>query len=132
MDKRVEKTKEKLHTALIELMEKQPLYSIAVSRLCKKAGINRNTFYSHYENTADILEEIITYYEKMAIKTIQETAPGRDFEQMLKEICLMMYNDKNLRVLMTLDDFGARYLARATKKCNEQIVEIFRQSPLSQ
>ena len=32
---------------------------ITVSEICKKAGVNRSTFYLHYENTKDLLEETV-------------------------------------------------------------------------
>jgi hypothetical protein len=65
----------------------------------------------------------------MALETIQKTAPNYDFEKMMEEICLMMYNNKNLKTLLNLDDFASRYLARTTLTCNEQIIRIFNQKP---
>ena len=30
---------------------------ITVKEICEKAGVNRSTFYLHYENTTDLLQE---------------------------------------------------------------------------
>ena len=47
--------------ALLSLIEKKPFEYITVSEICEKAGVNRSTFYFHYENTRDLLKETISY-----------------------------------------------------------------------
>ncbi|MBO4886893.1 MAG: hypothetical protein J5589_01090 [Firmicutes bacterium] len=59
MDKRIEKTKEKLRQALGELVRTESIDRISVSALCERAGINRTTFYKYYSVPADIQQEII-------------------------------------------------------------------------
>ena len=58
MDARIVKTKERIHDTIIELLRSRHLSEITVSALCKKTGINRNTFYSHYRTPLDVVEEI--------------------------------------------------------------------------
>lgn len=48
--------------ALIDLLEEKAFEYITVSEICKKAGVNRSTFYLHYENTHDLLEEAAKYF----------------------------------------------------------------------
>ena len=45
--------------ALLLLLEKKDLEFITVKEICQKAGVNRSTFYLHYENVNDLLEETI-------------------------------------------------------------------------
>ncbi len=59
MDKRIEKTKEKLRQALGELTCRQPVSEVSVSALCEKAGINRTTFYKYYRVPEDVQQEIL-------------------------------------------------------------------------
>lgn len=47
--------------ALISLLEKKDFAYISVKEICEKAGVNRSTFYLHYENTSDLLEEAVQY-----------------------------------------------------------------------
>ena len=47
--------------ALLSLIEKKPFEYITISEICEKAGVNRSTFYLHYENTRDLLKETISY-----------------------------------------------------------------------
>lgn len=50
-------TAKKMDDALISLLEEKTFEYITVSEVCKKANVNRSTFYLHYENTADLLAE---------------------------------------------------------------------------
>lgn len=43
--------------AFLELIEKKDFAYITVKEICEKAGVNRSTFYLHYETVADLLEE---------------------------------------------------------------------------
>ena len=47
--------------ALLSLLETKPFEYITISEICEDAGVNRSTFYLHYENTADLLKEATTY-----------------------------------------------------------------------
>lgn len=42
--------------ALINLLEEKGLEYISVKEICEKAGVNRSTFYLHYETIGDLLE----------------------------------------------------------------------------
>ena len=53
------KSAEKMHTALISLIEKKDFELITVKEICEVAGVNRSTFYLHYDNTNDLLKETI-------------------------------------------------------------------------
>lgn len=51
----------KMDKALIKLLDKKPFDYITVKEICQEAGVNRSTFYLHYENTVELLEEAIEY-----------------------------------------------------------------------
>lgn len=56
-DMRIVKTKEALHNALLELLNEKSLEVISISEICRKAKINRGTFYLHYTQVEDLFEE---------------------------------------------------------------------------
>ena len=58
-DLRVTKTKKLLYETLISLMEAKSFEEIKVSDICKKALINRSTFYSHYSDKYELFMELI-------------------------------------------------------------------------
>lgn len=43
--------------ALIALLEVKDLEYITVKEICEKAGVNRSTFYLHYETIDDLANE---------------------------------------------------------------------------
>lgn len=54
----------RMDEALLSLLEKKEFEYITVKELCDKAKVHRSTFYLHYENTADLLNESIEYMQK--------------------------------------------------------------------
>ena len=51
----------KMDEALLKLLEKKEFSYITIKEICETAGVNRSTFYLHYENTADVLQETTRY-----------------------------------------------------------------------
>ena len=51
----------KMDEALIALLEKKDFEYISIKEICAAAGVNRSTFYLHYENTSDLLKETTRY-----------------------------------------------------------------------
>ncbi|MBO5931378.1 MAG: TetR/AcrR family transcriptional regulator [Clostridia bacterium] len=51
----------KMDEALISLLEKKDFEYITIKEICNAAGVNRSTFYLHYENTSDLLKETTRY-----------------------------------------------------------------------
>lgn len=50
--------------ALLLLLENKEYELITVKEICEKAGVNRSTFYLHYENIDDLLYETIELINK--------------------------------------------------------------------
>lgn len=50
--------------ALLSLLEKKEIDFITVKEVCLKAGVNRSTFYLHYETVDDLLQEALAYTTK--------------------------------------------------------------------
>ncbi|HAH60530.1 MAG TPA: TetR family transcriptional regulator, partial [Treponema sp.] len=46
-----------MQNALIELVEQKKFDEITISDICRLAGVNRSTFYAHYSNKVELLEE---------------------------------------------------------------------------
>lgn len=57
-DYRVMLTQKMFKTAFLQLLTVKPIQEITVRELCAEAGVNRGTFYSHYQNIYELLEQI--------------------------------------------------------------------------
>ncbi len=51
----------RMDEALLALLEKKDFEYITIKEVCEKAGVNRSTFYLHYENISDLLKETTRY-----------------------------------------------------------------------
>ncbi len=58
VNRRTRKTRALLKATLIQLMQKKSVKHITVKELCDIADINRGTFYLHYRDVFDMLEQL--------------------------------------------------------------------------
>ena len=56
-ESKFQNTANKMGSALVTLLESKEFFEITIMDICKAAGVNRSTFYAHYENTYDLLKE---------------------------------------------------------------------------
>ena len=63
-------TAARMDEALLELLQKKDFAYITVKNICEKAGVNRSTFYLHYETVDDLLEESARYVIDRFIKSM--------------------------------------------------------------
>lgn len=54
-------TAAKMDEAFLEILEKKDFAYITVKEICAAAGVNRSTFYLHYETLDDLLSESISH-----------------------------------------------------------------------
>lgn len=54
-------TAARMDEAFLELIEKKDFTYITVKEICERAGVNRSTFYLHYETVGDLLAESARY-----------------------------------------------------------------------
>ena len=48
-----------MNQALLRLLQKKEYDYITIKEICQTAGVDRSTFYLHYENVAELLEETV-------------------------------------------------------------------------
>ena len=58
LDRKTRYTRMVLQDSLIEWMKEKPISKITIKELCEKADINRSTFYAHYTDLYDLLQQI--------------------------------------------------------------------------
>lgn len=68
--------------ALIYLIEKKDIEYITIKEICNKAGVNRSTFYLHYESINDLVEETMNYIDEKFMDYFNENS--KDFIDKIK------------------------------------------------
>jgi len=74
-DKRISRTKRLIRDALTELMEEKGFEGVSVRNLTEKAKINRGTFYLHYHDKYDLLEQSIEEILQGVEKVVKDVNP---------------------------------------------------------
>ncbi|MBR7553078.1 TetR/AcrR family transcriptional regulator [Allobacillus sp. GCM10007491] len=58
LDRRKKYTRMVLKDSLMELLKEKPISNVTVKEICERADINRSTFYTHYSDQYDLVEQI--------------------------------------------------------------------------
>lgn len=122
-------TKEAFKTALIGLLlENKQLEQISVTQICSRAGINRSTFYSHYDIPLDIMkeieEEVLTNYRECIAEIAQKDKS--------RIICLLQFIKENAGIFKVLlsshrnSTFHEKIIATTLSEL-EQVINIARE-----
>ncbi len=90
-----------MNQALIELLNKKEYDFITVKEICKKAGVNRSTFYLHYETIDDLLRECIQNSDKQFLEY---------FPNSTKEFFDKMRDAKNEELILITPQYLTPYL----------------------
>jgi len=62
----------RMDKAFLELLEKKDFAFITVKEICESAGVNRSTFYLHYETIEDLLSESTEFIYKQFVTHMNE------------------------------------------------------------
>jgi len=91
-DRRIARTKKALRDAFIRLLRHKSFSEITVSELTREADIDRRTFYTHYDNIAEIVDEIDAEAIQILEDAIQDIpVNSREFFEALTHIMVNNY-----------------------------------------
>jgi|GEM_PF-3528544 len=100
VDRRTEYTQSLIRDTLFDLMESTPIDKITVRRLCEEAGINRSTFYSHYKDVWDVVEQITKkYYAEVSVAIAETLTPEASNSSLLKLSSLVFGTEYGIKIL---------------------------------
>ena len=109
----------KMDEALITLLEKKDFEYISIKEICDTAGVNRSTFYLHYENTSDLLKETTRYIidKHLAYYEIDQKRISLQFETCKREE-LLFITDEYLEPYLTFIKDNQRLFKVSIKQFN--------------
>ena len=99
-----------LHQALLALLKEKPLDKITIRELCAKAGVNRTTFYNHYETVEDILRELVQQYA-LTLSTLFDS-PNHTFLAVITQVLELMENNRT-QILPLMQALPGAYLSES-------------------
>lgn len=102
-DLRIAITKRMIGEALLRLLAIKHLNKIKINELCAESGVNRATFYRHYETLQDVLREIeVEFVRRMprTAKPFRNLDEARDY---METVCTYFYDHSELIKLLFLN-----------------------------
>lgn len=108
-DLRVIKTKKILSSSLMDLLEEKSIDSITVQEICRRAMINRMTFYKHYSDKYALLYDCVKTLEKDVNASVEQSCsiekdPLSYCEKLLNAVVNVCEEKKNLLKKLTLQN----------------------------
>lgn len=71
-NKRKRESRQRIEQVLVELLQTRELHQISVSALCKRAGLNRSTFYANYVDIYGLADAIREGLEEQVAELYRE------------------------------------------------------------
>lgn len=128
MDARTIKTKSSINEAFISLLSENSFDKITVQKICERAGVNRVTFYNHYEDKYDLFVE---YLDNTIIKLFEDSNnqydikedPTNFFKTLFYNIASLCYDKKNLLKAVERDQ-NSLVVYILQRKANENVLKL--------
>lgn len=87
-------SKKVLRESLLELLKGKNIAQITPTAICRQAGVNRSTFYAHYDSPETLLKSIESdFFEKV---TYSISSKDKNIDELFTEICWCIYDNKDL------------------------------------
>ena len=93
-DHRVTLTKKMIADSFFSLLREKPVGKMTVKELCEGAGINRATFYSHYDDIFELEEELRDEFAGSIIAAVMSHRNGDSLEEMISSVCRCICDNK--------------------------------------
>lgn len=96
-NRRFRDTDEKIVQTVYEVLirENAPIEKISVRKICELAGINRSTFYAHFQDVYDVLEQTERYMSRqLTEKFLTQFENGASLEQCYCAVFQFIRNER--------------------------------------
>jgi AcrR family transcriptional regulator len=107
-DLRIRYTRMIFRDSLIELMKNRPVSKIGIKEICALAGVSRSTFYTHYDDVHNLLEQIeeetLVYFENTISQHISQMKLSNNKEKIAMYQRILQYiadNSNSIQVLLS-------------------------------
>ena len=139
-DHRTRVTRLLIRQAFTDLLRVKPIQSISIKELCAAAGINRGTFYTHYRDIYDLLEQLEAELEENFQKALQPLLDAQDGDLTPMKVTTSVFRclKENADICtVTLGPYGdkafaARLLHLGREKCMETYQRFFAKATAKQ
>ncbi len=108
-------TKRLIREALLTMLKTKSIQDITVRELCDTAGVNRTTFYNHYDGVYEVLGEI---EENFLLQLTDEggfTHGLLDLSQHIERLCEKLRQNKDIALLLLTNSADPKFSEKLTR-----------------
>lgn len=122
-DRRTEKTKELIKSALLNILRNKPFPKVSVTEICQECNINRGTFYLHYLDLYDVLDEILNDILSCTADMIDHVlCPERIKGTCTYPFCEIIHTEEKYRPIFLDDTIASTFIEKAAESGKERFV----------
>lgn len=122
-NKRTLQTKEIIKSALLILMKKKPFMKLSVTELCKLININRGTFYLHYLDLYDVLDDILEELFHNTSSVIDHIlCPERISGKCGYPFCEMIHTKEHYQPIFLDESISSILMEKTSNLCKEPFI----------
>jgi len=108
-------TKRLIREAMLTLLKNRSVQDITVRELCDMAGVNRTTFYNHYNGVYEVLSEIEENF-LMQLTAEDGFADGQlDLTQHIERLCERLQENKDIAFLLLTNNADPNFSTKLMK-----------------
>lgn len=121
LDRRTRYTRQTIRDTLLELMQEKGFNRATVTEVCRRAEINRGTFYLHYLDLNDVLDDILTQLMSETTCALDHVlCPNRQCATY--PFCDKIRSSDRYRVLFLDDSVTEILLRKLSDSCKETYI----------
>ena len=125
-DRRNTYTRQAIKDAVFELLRTKPIERISVTEVCKLAEINRSTFYLHYYDCMDVLEQEQEKFCDRLIALIENRQEGETMD-VIKDLHALIREDHDFYLMLLRSSNPMRSFSKFTDYCRRFFVKNLRE-----
>ena len=123
-DRRTIYTCSVIKEAVLDLLSEKDFYQITVTDICKQAEISRGTFYLHFDNISQIVDELIDDVLQQSTPLSAKLAfQAPDESKCVFPLCQLLRANRRYQPLFLSDSLRSRVLHRLTQRSGSRFAD---------
>lgn len=123
-NQRVAVTKQLLQSGLLRLSKNKPIEKISILELCRESGINRATFYRHYQTPRDVLVEMEKNLFSQLLVQVRKPDSLSDVQRYLEDTCLFLESRREVLECLILSNSDDLFVSVLNEICCKAIFSL--------
>ena len=120
-------TRSIIKDSLLLLLRKKNYMDITISDICRKAGVSRTTFYQHYRNIPEIVDELfedaLSHIGNMALEI---DCPPEGNKECGQALCRFLRGNRRYQPLFFSDELYGQAIRRTVDHLSDDFLERMR------